>query len=1090
MGRHIERLGDSASATHKTRAGFTALLTLLLSIPAGLQAASPFTTFESGEVRPLATSADGTKLFVADTPDNRLEIFNVAGDGSLTHSSSLAVGLEPVAVAVRSATEVWVVNHLSDSVSIVDVSTAPARVVRTLLVGDEPRDIVFAGGGANRAFITTAHRGQNSPVDPQLTVPGVGRADVWVFDADALGGSLGGTPLTILTLFGDTPRALAVSPDKSTVYAAVFHSGNQTTAINETVVCNGGSSAPPCVVQGVTIPGGLPGPETNFEGWMRPETGLIVRYNPQTFAWEDRLERNWSSAVRFFLPDRDVFAIDANASPPIQSASFSGVGTILFNMAVNPVSGKVYVSNTEARNEVRFEGPGHFGGSTVRGHLHEARVTVLDGMNVLPRHLNKHIDYSAVPSPLGTRSRSLAIPNAMAVSSDGTTLYVAAFGSGKVGVFSTAEIEGDSFTPSAAEQITVPGGGPCGLALVESSNRLYVTNRFDDSVSVIDLGTRREVQHISLNNPEPFAVINGRRFLYDASFTSSNGEASCASCHVFGDFDSLGWDLGNPDDVKTPNPNPFRVGPIGSADFHPMKGPMTTQTLRGMNTHGPMHWRGDRTGGSDGGGDPLDESQAFKKFNVAFAGLLGRSGKLTDDEMQAFTDFILQVTLPPNPIRNLDNSLTASQQAGRTFYFNNPVDGGLRCNGCHVLNASAGSFGTDGFSSFEGETQHFKIPHLRNLYQKVGMFSAATLPGFAGDQIRGFGFLHDGSVDTVLRFLNAGVFNFPGGDPQRRQVEDFVMAFDSNLAPVVGQQITLSSSNALTVGPRIDLLIARAAAGECDVVVKGVIAGEPRGAYRTAAGTFQLDRAADAPLSDSAMRALASTPGQELTYTCVPPGSGVRSGVDRDDDTVFDSDERDLGTNPDNAASLPAAAVNCAGSVVLRGASIRINSNQLPAGDERLTLKAEWVVVPQSPAVDPMANGLSFKVSDKNGNPIFHRVVPRGAAASLRSPGWRVNRNRTRWSFHDGQGAAASGVTNVVVRDRSSKNPGQFTVNVTGRLSDFRIDPALLPAQLLVVMGGTNQSALGQCASLPFNPAGGSSPKCTATTPGNTVRCN
>ena len=38
-------------------------------------------------------------------------------------------------------------------------------------------------------------------------------------------------------------------------------------------------------------------------------------------------------------------------------------------------------------------------------------------------------------------------------------------------------------------------------------------------------------------------------------------------------------------------------------------------------------------------------------FNVAFSGLLGRSGPLTDTEMQAFTDFILQVKYPPNPIR-------------------------------------------------------------------------------------------------------------------------------------------------------------------------------------------------------------------------------------------------------------------------------------------------------------------------------------------------------------------------------------------------------------------------------------------------------
>ena len=76
-----------------------------------------------------------------------------------------------------------------------------------------------------------------------LTTPGIGRADVWLFDATNLGSALGGAPLTVLTMFGDTPRALAVSPDRSTVYAAVFQSGNQTTALSEGVVCNGGSNA-------------------------------------------------------------------------------------------------------------------------------------------------------------------------------------------------------------------------------------------------------------------------------------------------------------------------------------------------------------------------------------------------------------------------------------------------------------------------------------------------------------------------------------------------------------------------------------------------------------------------------------------------------------------------------------------------------------------------------------------------------------------------------------------------------------------------------------------------------------------------------
>src|SRR5262245_58970237 len=900
-----------------------------------------FTTFETGQVRPLALSPDGTRLFATNTPDNRLEIFSVSGAG-LTHTDSVPVGLEPLAVAARSNTEVWVVNHLSDSVSIVDVGSSPPRVTRTLLVGDEPRDIVFAGPGGNRAFITAAHRGQNRPGDPQLTTAGIGRADVWVFDATNLGATLGGTPLTILTLFGDTPRALAASPDGSTVYAAVFHSGNQTTTLSEGVVCNGGAAAAPCTLGGTSYPGGLPAPNANVQGTPQPEVGLIVRFNNATNHWQDELARTWDNGVRFSLPDDDVFQIDSTATPPVLSPSgpqagqpFAHVGTILFNMVTNPVSGKVYVSNTEARNEVRFEGPGTLAGHSVRGHLHEARITVLDGANVLPRHLNKHLVYSNVATPTTEKAKSFATPTALAVTADGQTLYVAAFGSSQVGFFSTAQLEADTFVPTATNHIAVSGGGPSGLVLDEAHSRLYVFTRFDDAISVIDTGTKAEIAHVAVFNPEPASVKNGRPVLYDAVLTSRNGEASCSSCHVFGDFDSLAWDLGNPDDVVLNEPNPFRVtDPLGTAfpDFHPLKGPMTTQSLRGMANNGPMHWRGDRTAGNDPGGDPLDEVGAFKKFIIAFDGLLGRGAPISDADMQRFTDFILQVTYPPNPIRNLDNSLTPDQQAGHDKFLESQASDVFQpCHGCHALDPANGHFGTDGFSSFEFETQLVKIPHLRNLYQKVGMFGmpqiAFTNPGDNGNkgaQIRGFGFLHDGSVDTILRFHNAIVFNhdnpagfpianpggFPNGaagDPQRRQVEQFMLAFDSNMAPIVGQQITLTSTNAGVAGARIDLLIARAAAGECDVVVKGTLSGLQRGALRLASSLFQRDRAADPLLTDAQLRALA-TAGQELTYPCVPPGSGLRIGVDRDEDGFFDRDEFDAGSDPADPSSVPSGA--------------------------------------------------------------------------------------------------------------------------------------------------------------------------------------
>jgi hypothetical protein len=63
------------------------------------------------------------------------------------------------------------------------------------------------------------------------------------------------------------------------------------------------------------------------------------------------------------------------------------------------MTGKVYVTNTDAQNHNRFEGPGEFAGHTVRGHLAESRVTVLDGAAVLPRHLNKHVDYGHCCEP-------------------------------------------------------------------------------------------------------------------------------------------------------------------------------------------------------------------------------------------------------------------------------------------------------------------------------------------------------------------------------------------------------------------------------------------------------------------------------------------------------------------------------------------------------------------------------------------------------------------------------------------------------------------------------------------------------------------
>src|SRR5437016_11291989 len=110
----------------------TSSLTLAAcALTSAARGADDFVLFESGQVRPLALSPNGRRLFAVNTPDNRLEVFDV-GTRGLRHVESIPVGLEPVAVAARSDDEVWVVNLLSDSISIVEIDDRESRVVRTL----------------------------------------------------------------------------------------------------------------------------------------------------------------------------------------------------------------------------------------------------------------------------------------------------------------------------------------------------------------------------------------------------------------------------------------------------------------------------------------------------------------------------------------------------------------------------------------------------------------------------------------------------------------------------------------------------------------------------------------------------------------------------------------------------------------------------------------------------------------------------------------------------------------------------------------------------------------------------------------------
>ncbi|HEB51662.1 MAG TPA: hypothetical protein ENI87_00230 [bacterium] len=793
--------------------------TLLLSVAVSAQS---FVDYESGPVAAVRVSADGSRLFAADTLGGRLVVFDLSNPSAPFLVAEIPVGVDPVSVNPRTRDEVWVCNQVSDSVSIVDV---PARrVVATLRVVDEPSDVVFAGG---RAFVSAATTDE-----------------VHVFDAVTR------TPLGVIPIFGKDPRALATSSDGSRVYAVVQRSGNGTTTLPAAI-------APP------------PPPPTNVLLPPAPQQGLIVRADDPVYA----------AAFPFTLPDHDVAEIDPVSMQVTRY--YDAVGTTNTGIAVHPTTGELWIANTEARNLVRFE-------PNLRGHAIDSRLTrIIPGgaATVTAFDLNPGIDYNVLPNP-AAKATALAEPFGVAI--DGATgrVFVAAHGTDRIGVVDSAGnvIARIELGAPGAQVATRSKRGPRALALHPSAARLYVLNRLSDTLAVIDTQSLQLLSELPLAtvDPMPAAIREGRNFLYDAKL-SGNGTMSCAACHVDGDIDGIAWDLGDPGgDLTAPPSQPFPFN-LGLLPFHPMKGPMTTQTLRGLEGTGVLHWRGDRAD--------------FQAFNPAFDSLMGGS-MLSNQDMDDYAAFANAIAMPPNPNQLLDRSLRTTppnnnEAAGQVAFNANVVGLGnfglIGCHTCHTLPTGTNGMVISG--STLQESQQFKVAQLRNLYRKVGMLNAP------GPQKSGFGFVHDGSIDTLTTFLAQPVFN-PWPAQQMDDIVTFLLSLDTGTAPLVGYQFMLTQANANTPQLAADaqLVTTRAAAGDIDLTAHGIIDGVLTGLlYQPGSDTFVTDRPGVGPFTPDALRVGAAAGTIELAFTAVPPGTGARIALDRDGDGLQNGSERPAG---------------------------------------------------------------------------------------------------------------------------------------------------------------------------------------------------
>ena len=810
-----------------------AVLLIAFSTFLGIRAQAPapaYANFEPAQTNPIRLSNDGKLLFAVNTANNSLSVFSVSQPASPVLLAEIPVGVGPVSVNQMTNGEVWVVNQVSNSISVITLSlSSPSLVTRTidlrLTQGNnnaEPMDVVFTGG---KAYVSIARANKIAVIDTTT-----------------------GELTSTVPLFGDEPRALAVSPDGSTVYAAFALAGNATTIISG----QNPLVPPPCGTPGQPdcvppINPALPAP---------PQVGLIVAAN----------DPNWyPSTIKFTMPANGVAAITTGATPTV--SYYSHVGTVNLGMAVNPQNGDLYVANTDALNLVNFE-------PNLCGHWVNNRITHIQVSTgtITPVDLNPGINYGCPPAnPAANLSIALAQPTNVVFDPSGAFMYVAAFGTDRV-----AKVDTNGNVLGFAE-VALPSGsganvdpankrGPRGLALNASAGILYSLNRIANTISIIPTSLQAVTEIPVGTDPTPAAIKSGRGFLYDAKL-SGTGNGACASCHVDAEMDHLAWNLGDPTASITTYQQAGRI-----LKFHPMKGPMTTQTLRGLLNLAPYHWRGDK--------------ENFAAFNVAFQVLLA-GNQLSTSDMDLYTGFINSILYLPNPNRNLDNTLPTSQNGGNpsaglndflTVKATNVPTGSVPgvaspavCQDCHTANPGPGtsliiSEGIDG--------QPVKIPQLRALYQKQ-LYTPK-----AAQSIDGFGDVHDGSVPGLAVFLGRNAFS-AYTQTQKNDLRAFLLCFDTGTAPAVGYTRTLTSANVATTAVQSDwtLLQQQAAAGNVDLIARGTIQGKLHGLlYQPSNNWYITDTSGLGPFTQANIQSFV-TAGDTLSVMGVFPGTGTVSST-------------------------------------------------------------------------------------------------------------------------------------------------------------------------------------------------------------------
>ena len=324
-----------------------------------------------------------------------------------------------------------------------------------------------------------------------------------------------------------------------------------------------------------------------------------------------------------------------------------------------------------------------------------------------------------VEIPLDELDRYASQPFDVVIAPDRSRLYVSLGGSESVlaidvrrllqFVHSRPRPASGSFSPdlSASGSYVIAripvGHNPRGLALSSDGRRLFVANRLDDTLSVIDTKRLSVAGTVALEGPKTISALRrGEQTFYSAHY-SFQGQISCSSCHIDSTFDGLQWNL---------EPNGFGRDIVDN------------KLLEDIKDVAPYKWNG---------GNPNIPTECGPRTEKYF----WRSENYDD---RTLTDLVLYIrSLParPNRWRSPDGELTPAQERGKAIFeravdkFKKPIPETNRCSYCH-----SGPLGTNrqlfdvGTKRATDNPGLLKAPQLTNI--------ALTAP-----------YLHDGSARTL-----------------------------------------------------------------------------------------------------------------------------------------------------------------------------------------------------------------------------------------------------------------------------------------------------------------------------------------------------